>query len=620
MLLEAKLSVPLSRPGSVSRTDLIQTARASGCRVVGVTAPAGYGKSTMLAEWAATEDRRVGWVSLDRFDDDPSALLALLASAYAEISGHSGLVGEVDGLGLSALGRAAPRVASAFRSSPFPFVLILDDLHELRSPGCHDVLSVVISGLPAGSQLVAASRSEQPHLPRLRMSGDAFELVAGDLALDAAGAEQIFAHAHVDISADVAAAVTARTEGWPAGLYLAALIASESDGELTISGDDRFVSDYLYQEALMHLPSDVQRFLRRTAVLDQLSAPVCDAILEGSGADAQLRELEATSLFLIPLDRRRGWYRYHPLFREFLLGELRRVEPDVTEKLQLRAADWYESNGSPALALEHLLSTTERDRCIQLTTELILPTYQAGHLSTVQRWLATLGRSAIEGHPPLAVLAGWIAVYSGNIADALRWATLVDDVSFESLPVDGTASFNSARAMLRAAMCPAGPEQMAADASFAAGAEPPWSAWRATALCLSAEAQLLVGDKDSAADSLRRNLRGGGDYGQRQCGRPQPVRARGVWRWTAADGRRRPTICLWPSRPSRIAICTITSSASWRLPPPPGSPCTTVTGKRQIVSSPGPCGPGRCAPSPSPTSPSGCGFSWPSCTQPSPTR
>ena len=138
------------RPGSVSRADLIETARASDCRVVGVTAPAGYGKSTLLAEWAETEDRRVAWVSLDRLDDDPSALLAVLASAYARISGHTDLVADVRGLGVSALGRAAPRLASAFRASPVPFVLMLDDLHELRSPACHDVLSVVISGIPRG--------------------------------------------------------------------------------------------------------------------------------------------------------------------------------------------------------------------------------------------------------------------------------------------------------------------------------------------------------------------------------------------------------------------------------------------------------------------------------------
>ena len=139
--------------------------------MVGITAPAGYGKSTFLAEWAEREDRRVAWLSLDRLDDDPSALLFLLASAYAGISGHMDVVADMRGLGVSALGRAAPRLASAFRTSPVPFVLLIDDLHELHSPACHDVLSVVISGIPDGSQLVAASRSEQPHLPRMRASG-----------------------------------------------------------------------------------------------------------------------------------------------------------------------------------------------------------------------------------------------------------------------------------------------------------------------------------------------------------------------------------------------------------------------------------------------------------------
>ena len=229
LLLDSKLSVPQPRPGLVSRAGLIETARASDCRVVGVTAPAGYGKSTLLAEWALAEDRRVAWVSLDRFDDDPALLLTLLASAYARVSpGSADLVADMGGLGVSVLGRAAPRLASAFRTSPVPFVLMLDDLHELRSPACHDVLGVVISGIPEGSQLVAASRSEQPHLPRLRASGDALEFMAGDLALDAAGAEQIFSAAHVSLTRELAAAVTERTEGWPVGLYLAAVIASDS--------------------------------------------------------------------------------------------------------------------------------------------------------------------------------------------------------------------------------------------------------------------------------------------------------------------------------------------------------------------------------------------------------
>ena len=502
LLLAAKLAV-LPRPtGSVSRRGLIDEARASKCRVVGITAPAGYGKSTLLSEWAEAEDRRVAWVSLDRLDDDPAALLVLLASAFAPISGlHPDLIAEMAGLGVSSLGRAAPRLASAFRSSPVPFVLFLDDLHEIRSPACQDVLSVAISGIPAGSQLVAASRSEQPHLAQLRGRGEAVELFARDLALDADGAEQIFRDAHVVLAQADAELVTARTEGWPVGMHLAALIAADSgEPSLSISGDDRYVADYLYHESLVNLPEDARRFLRRTAVLDQLSGPLCDAVLDEPGAAQRLRDLEARSLFLVPLDRRRGWYRYHALFREFLLGELRRIEPEVAAKLHLRAADWYESNGSPALALEHLLITRERDRCVRLVTSLVLATYQAGQMATVQRWLASLGAKAVEGFPPLAVLAGWMAVLSGQPTDTQRWAAFLDAASFDLASVDGTASFDSSRAMLRASMCPSGPEQMAADADLALRAEPPWSVWRDTALVVAAEAQLLLDDKARATD------------------------------------------------------------------------------------------------------------------------
>ena len=215
----------------------IATARASSCRVVGVTAPAGYGKSTLLAEWAETEDRQVAWVSLARSDDDPAALLVLdgvgVRTGVRTTPISSPAMG---GLGVSVLGRAAPRLAAAFRASPEPFVLMLDDLHELQSPACHDALSVLISGIP---QRLAARRRESlgaASPARLRASGDALEFAASDLALDATGAAQIFAQADLDISPEMAAAVTERTEGWPVGLYLAAVIAGDSDGEeLTIS-------------------------------------------------------------------------------------------------------------------------------------------------------------------------------------------------------------------------------------------------------------------------------------------------------------------------------------------------------------------------------------------------
>jgi LuxR family transcriptional regulator, maltose regulon positive regulatory protein len=500
-LLDAKLSIPQPHQDSVDRADLIETARNSGCRVIGITAPAGYGKSTLLAQWASHEERPLAWVSLDRFDDDPAALLTVLAAAYARISpDHAELVEDMRGLGVSVLGRAAPRLATALRTSSTPFVLMLDDLHELRADACHDVLGVVISAIPRDSQVVVASRSEQPHLPRLRASGDALELRVGDLAMDAAGAGQIFASTQVGITAELAAAVTERTEGWPVGLRLAALIAHDGGDVHALSGEDRYVSDYLYRESLARQPEDVQRFLRRTAVLEHLCAPLCDAVLGEPGSQQRLRDLEAANVFLLPLDRRREWYRYHALFREFLLGELRRVEPGTVIKLHLRAADWYEANGSAAMALEHLLSTTERDRCVRLVTELILPTYQAGLMSTVQRWLAALGNPAIEAYPPLAVLATWATALTGQTADAQRWAAVIDAASFDLVPLDGSASFESARAMIRSFMYPAGPENALADADLAVRQEPAWSPWRDQALCMCGEAHLLGGDIRRAAD------------------------------------------------------------------------------------------------------------------------
>ena len=499
-LLSVKLAIPHPRPGLVSRADLIDAARAESAVAVGVTAPAGYGKSTLLVEWARRERRRVVWISLDRLDDDPSALLFLLASAYERAAPeHAGLAAATRGMGVASLGRGAPRVASAFSDAQVPFVLLLDDLHELRSPVCHDVLSVVFSGIPPGSQVVTASRAEQPHLPRLRAVGDAVELRAPDLALDAGAAEQIFATAQVVITPEQAIEVTKKTEGWPVGLHLAAMIARDArPGPWAVSGDDRYVADYLHEEAFSQFDPAMQRFLRRTAVLDRFNGPLCDAVLGEPGGQQRLRALEATSSFLIPLDRTREWYRYHPLFREFLLGELRRSDPELIEKLHLRASDWFQANGSASMAVEYLLVTTERDRCAQLVAELVPATYGAGQISTVQRWMASLGGPAIEAYPPLAVLAGWIAALVGETADAQRWAAVVDETSFDPVPTDGSASFASSRSMLRAMMCAAGPQQMMADAEYAASQEAPWSPWRDTALCMLGEAHLLAADVDRA--------------------------------------------------------------------------------------------------------------------------
>jgi LuxR family maltose regulon positive regulatory protein len=469
-----------------------------------VTAPAGYGKSTFLAEWAAAEDRPVAWVSLDRFDDDPGKLLVSLASAYWRAGlGGADLIADVDGPGVAVLRRAAPRLAAEFRTSPVPFVLMLDDLHELHSTDCHDVLSVVIPGIPRGSQLVTASRSEQPHLPRLRASGEALEFGISDLALDVVGARRIFANEQVSLTPEQAATVTKRTEGWPAGLYLAARISKEtSGGGAEVTGEDRYMTDYLYREAFSSQPEEMQRFLRRTALFDQLSGALCDAVLGSSGAAKHLRRAEASSLFLTPLDRRRQWYRYHDLFREFLLGELRRTERGIITTLHRRAADWYEANGSPAQALEQLLHTADWDRTMRLAATLAQPTTKDGQLATLDRWLHVIGDDNIERYPPLAVHAVWTGVLTGDPAQAERWAGFVDTASFDGTPPDGSASFRSAQATAKAAMCASGPEAMLADAAFAVAQEPAWSPWRDTVLWLLGEAHLLAGNLGEARAAL----------------------------------------------------------------------------------------------------------------------
>ena len=206
-------------------------------------------------------------------------------------------------------------------------------------------------------------------------------------------------------------------------------------------------------------------------------------------------------------------------------------------KLHLRAADWYEANGSPAMALEHLLNTSEHDRCAQLLTELVLPTYSVGQMSTVQRWLSALGDSSIAAYPPLAVLAGWVAVLTGQTAEAQRWAAVVDAASFDAVPLDGSASFDSARAMLRAVICAGGPEQMMADANFAVDAEPPWSPWRDTALLLQAEALLLAGDVDHAAHRVRGDVRSRRVTSATPTPSSTPNPSSPCSRWIAASGR-----------------------------------------------------------------------------------
>ncbi len=464
-----------------------------------VSAPAGYGKTTFLIEWARTEDRPVAWVSLDRSDDDPIAFLGTLAAALI----GTGLAGdlqlaELSGPGASAIGRVAPRVAAALASTPSPFVMMLDDLQVIDDPACHGVLDLLLSAIPAGSQVVCASRAEQPHVPLLRSRGEVFEIGPRDLVFDDIGAQRIFGAAGIDLSPELAAPLVERTEGWAAGIYLTALVAKENPAAmLDISGRDPFVADYLHHEAFSRLDPDDQSFLLRTSVLEQFSAESCDAVTESTGSAARLRRLEASNLFLVPLDRQRHWYRYHALYREFLLAQLRQLDPGRVASLHHLAARWFESAGPPEFAVDHLLQVGDLDGAVAVVGKFFRPIFTSGRESTARRWLAELGDDRVASHPPLTLATSWFGALTGDAESALRWADVADRVDLGvGLQAD---QFSSARAVLRAALCRRGVDEMLADAAFAVSHEPPTGEWRTMALWLHGEAHLLADDIERAS-------------------------------------------------------------------------------------------------------------------------
>lgn len=496
-LLGSKIQVPTVRGGGVSRDGLIERARASGARVVSVAAPAGYGKSTLLAEWAAEENRRVAWASLDRTDIDPAALLSVIAAASVALSpAIAGVVDDLRGIGTAALGRSAPLLASALAAAPEEFVLFIDDLHWAESDECQDALEILFARVPAGSQVVIAGRRESALVSRLRAGGDAWEIGADDLSLGRDGARVIFDAAGAGHIADEdLGAIVEHCEGWPTGLFLCALVARSGGDAAAVTGDDRFVADYLYRECVARLPEDTQSFLRRSSVLEQLSAASCNAVLEIDDSRARLRELEAANLFLIGLDRHRGWFRFHPLFREFLITELERAEgAEAVVELHARAAAWHDKDGAPAQAVEHLLQAGEVERAAERIAELSLPMYQLGEVSTVKRWLADLGDDVVRAYPPLIVSMTWTGILLGDVTSGERWSIILESFDDAALPAEDRVLFASARAMIRAALCEHGHKSVLQEAAFAMEHEPVSSPWRDQALHLWGSARLLVDD------------------------------------------------------------------------------------------------------------------------------
>ncbi len=506
--VSAKPRSPLLRPGTVRRSSLIERLeRGDPGPVVSVVAPAGYGKTTLLSQWAESSDQAFAWVSVEELDNDPKVLLTHVAEALDAVEPIDEPVFEALASPISSVpGTVIPRLGSAFVSMTPPVVLVLDDVHVLRNSECRAAVSALADHVPAGSKLVLAGRAEPPlRIARLRAGGRIVEIDPGDLSLTRSEAAALLRNAGVTLDEDAVARLHRQTEGWPAGLYLAALCLRDGGpyegAAASFDGGDRFVSDYIESEFLARISRRQRVFLTRTAVLERMCGPLCDAVLELSGSAATLVDLAQSNLLLVPLDRQGKWYRYHHLFRDMLLAELSRFEPELMPVLRRRAAGWCVRNDLPDAALEYSIAAGDVDEVAGLVAKMGVPAYQHGRVATVRRWFQWLeDRDAIQERPILAAQGAILAALTARPAAAGRWADMVDRWRDAAGPGDPDAE--AWAAALRAILCRSGVEQMRADADEAVRRFAADHIAAPTAALAQGLARVLSGDLDGADASF----------------------------------------------------------------------------------------------------------------------
>jgi ATP/maltotriose-dependent transcriptional regulator MalT len=422
-LLQSKLRIPPVRREHVPRPRLHTLLRAGlEGRVTLVSAPAGFGKTSLLSEWLQSQDLPVAWLSLDEQDNAWPRFLAYLLTAVQAIdpSVGTGLLGALESPQVPALESVRSSLPGELAVVGRPFVLVLDDFHVLLDAQVHDLLTSIIDHEPAGMHLVLSGRSDPPWpVGRLRAAGALTEIRAADLrfTLDEAG-QLLNDSLALRLSLQDLSTVEERTEGWIVGLHLAALsLRNQADrpGFLrAFAGSDRFVLDYLMEEVLSQQPPEVCTFLLETSLLDRFSAPLCDAITGHADSQAMLRRLEADNLFVVSLDSERCWYAYHSLMGSFLRSVQKQRDPGSVASIHLHASEWYEANGDILDAIQHGLAAEDYERIGQLIRSNGLALVFQGDLSTVLAWLHTYSETWLRTGPWLRIAQLWAHSFSSD--------------------------------------------------------------------------------------------------------------------------------------------------------------------------------------------------------------
>jgi len=436
-LLATKLFFPRARRGTIPRPRLIErlVTGLDGPLTL-VCAPAGYGKTTLLSEWRAGpgQDVPAAWLSLDANDGDLVLLMRYLVAALGAL--QVGLA-EQTALLLESSPPPPPDViltslVNELSAFPGDTVLILDDYHEISAPEIHDTMAFLLAHVPPQVHLVLLTREDPPlPLPKLRARGQVVELREADLRFSPQEAAAFLSDTMgLSLPADTVEALAARTEGWAAGLQMAGLSLRTGDAAAasaaTFEGRDRYVMDYLMDEVFRQQSEPIQAFLLRTSILERLSAPLCEALLEpGSPAPPRssqqiLEHLERANLFVIPLDNRREWYRYHHLFADLLCYRLERESPDLAPELHRRAAGWYAQVGSPDEAMHHAFAVPDHELAANLAEQFAIQMIGSSRLVAYLNWIQQLPEELVRSRAYLCAGCGWATVLRHRVEAAVR--------------------------------------------------------------------------------------------------------------------------------------------------------------------------------------------------------
>jgi len=530
-LLETKLYAPKWRAGIVSRPRLLAPLNISPCRLGLISAPAGFGKTTLLTEWLTQASESVAWVSLDESDNHLPQFWRYVISAIQQISPAAGdralsMVRVPQPPPIEAILTALINDLSAVEQD---LLIVLDDFHVITDQTIHDSVAFLLDHIPTHARLIIATR-EDPRLPiaRLRVRGQLTELRANDLRFLPEEAET-FLNQIMDLHLPLEAVQTleTRTEGWIAGLQLAALSlrgrSNPSDAIHSFAGDDRFVVDYLVDEVLQRQSDQMRRFLLQTSILDRLTGSLCDAVTGRHDGTATLESLERSNLFVVPLDDKRRWYRYHHLFADLLRAHAEKEFYDHLPIWHRRASDWYEAHGFREAAIGHAFAGSDFDRAASLVEQTAISLLGSSQEGILHRWLANIPADLIRARPVLSAYSafavfssGQLSVADARLTDAETWLARAPSESDGAVPgmvVSDESGWRSLRGMIAIARgYLAGalgdlPAQIRYAREAVAHVPNDNHLWRGAASALLGLAYWTSGDLDRAFDSFNDGMR-----------------------------------------------------------------------------------------------------------------